>query len=59
MGLCGVSSVRQVERGLVEYPESSGDGVVGNLERLAALHRQGYLTLGEFETQKARLLALG
>ncbi len=65
MGLCGVTSVRQVDRGLVDHRESPGSdggvagvvGMVGNLERLAALHRQGYLTLEEFETQKARLLA--
>ncbi|WUS95484.1 SHOCT domain-containing protein [Streptomyces sp. NBC_00708] len=34
-----------------------GDDLIGQLERLAALKRQGILTDAEFEAQKARLLA--
>ena len=58
MGLCGVTSLKDVHRDLVDYRDFSGHdgGVVGQLERLAKLHQQGYLTLEEFETQKAKLL---
>ncbi|WP_405935464.1 SHOCT domain-containing protein [Streptomyces sp. NBC_00726] len=34
-----------------------GEDLIGQLERLAALKRQGILTEAEFEAQKARLLA--
>jgi hypothetical protein len=58
MGLCGVTDVKQVSRDLVDYPHdfSKDGGIVGQLERLARLHEQGYLTREEFEVQKSRLL---
>jgi len=60
MGLAGVTDVRNVDRSLVVEPEGArrGDDVVGQLERLAGLLEQGYLTRQEFETQKAKLLNL-
>lgn len=58
MGLCGVPDVKHVDRSLVDYPDAFGQdgGFVGQLERLARLHEQGYLTWEEFEAQKAKLL---
>ena len=58
MGLCGVSDVKLVDRSLVDYPgpSSQDGGFVSQLERLARLHEQGYLTREEFEAQKARVL---
>ncbi len=58
MGLCGQTDVKKVDRSLVVGPDSrsSGDGVIDQLERLARLLEQGYLTRDEFETQKAKLL---
>ena len=58
MGLCGVTDVKNVDRSLVEYPDGDGrnGGFVGQLERLARLHEQGYLDRQEFEAQKARIL---
>ena len=59
MGLCGVKDVNNVDRNLVEatngYVRKSD--LVGQLERLAKLVDQGYLTREEFETQKGKLLA--
>lgn len=59
MGLSGVTDVKNVDRTLVEGPNGMGleNDVVGQLERLARLVEQGYLTREEFETQKAKLLA--
>ena len=56
MGLCGVTDARRVDRSVAEDPAASTASVVGDLERLARLLEQGYLTREEFETQKARLL---
>ena len=56
MGLCGVTDVRKVDRSVAEDPAASGNSVVGDLERLARLLEQGYLTREEFEAQKGRLL---
>lgn len=41
---------------MAEDPAANASPVVGDLERLARLLEQGYLTREEFETQKARLL---
>ncbi len=59
MGLCGVTDVKKVDQSLVAGPgsDSTGAGIIGQLERLARLLEQGYLTRDEFETQKAKLLA--
>ena len=58
MGLCGVTDVKLVSRDLVDYPDTfnKDGGIVSQLERLASLHEQGYLTREEFEAQKSRLL---
>ena len=58
MALCGIVDVNKVDRNIVELPTQGrgGDGVVGQLERLASLVERGYLTRQEYETQKARLL---
>ena len=56
MGLCGVTDARKVDRSVAQDPAASAASVVGDLERLARLLEQGYLTREEFETQKARLL---
>ena len=57
MELCGVTDVKKVDRSLVEEPNGRrGDDVVGQLERLARLLEQGYLTRHEFDTHKAKLL---
>ena len=57
MGLCGVSDVKTVDRSLTLHPHDRFDGgVAGQLERLARLLEQGYLTRNEFEAQKGRLL---
>jgi 4-hydroxymandelate oxidase len=58
MGLCGVTDVKKVDRTLALHPHDRSDGgVVGQLERLARLLEQGYLSRDEFEAQKGRLLA--
>ena len=59
MGLCGVTDIKKVDQSLVAGPGSDGTGagIIGQLERLARLLEQGYLTRDEFETQKAKLLA--
>jgi hypothetical protein len=41
---------------VAEDPAASTASVVGDLERLARLLEQGYLTREEFEIQKSRLL---
>ena len=58
MGLCGIPDIKHVTRGLIDYPDAviQDGGFVGQLERLAKLHEQGYLSREEFDTQKARLL---
>ncbi len=58
MGLCGLTDVKKTDRSLVIGPGVGGkvDGVVGQLERLARLLEQGYLTRDEFEGLKAKLL---
>ena len=56
MGLCGVTDVRRVDRSVAQDPAASGSSVVGDLERLARLLENDYLTREEFENQKARLL---
>jgi isopentenyl diphosphate isomerase/L-lactate dehydrogenase-like FMN-dependent dehydrogenase len=56
MGLCGVTDVKQVDRSVAQDPAANTTSVVGDLERLARLLDQGYLTREEFETQKSRLL---
>ncbi len=55
MGLCGVTDARQVDRAVAQAPVGTAS-VAGDLERLARLLEQGYLTREEFEGQKARLL---
>ena len=59
MGLCGVTDVNNVDRRLVAatngYVRKSD--VVGQLDRLAKLVDQGYLTRHEYETEKGKLLA--
>lgn len=59
MGLSGVTDVKNVDRSLVVEPNGGARGhdVIDQLERLARLLEQGYLTREEFETQKAKLLA--
>ena len=58
MGLCGVTDVKKIDPSLTLHPNDRSDGgVVGQLERLARLLEQGYLTRNEFEAQKGRLLA--
>ncbi len=56
MGLCGVADVRQVDSSLVRDPVANSGSVIGDIERLARLQDQGFLTREEFEAQKARLL---
>ena len=56
MGLCGVTDARRVDRSVAEDPGATVSSVVGDLERLARLLDQGYLTREEFEAQKSRLL---
>ena len=57
MGLCGVTDVKRVDRAVAQDPgPDSAGGVVGELERLARLLDQGYITLEEFESLKGRLL---
>ena len=58
MGLCGLTDVKKADRSLVIGPDGGGkgDGVVGQLERLARLLEQAYLTRDEFEGLKAKLL---
>ena len=57
MGLCGSRDVNKVDRSLVTRPGlGSPDGLVDQLERLAGLVERGYLTRGEFEARKAKLL---
>ena len=56
MGLCGVTDVKRVDRALAQDPGANGGGVVGELERLAHLLDQGYLTREEFESLKGRLV---
>jgi multidrug resistance efflux pump len=51
-----VTDVRQVDRSVAQDPAANTTSVVGDLERLARLLDQGYLTREEFETQKSRLL---
>ena len=58
MGLCGVPTVRDVSRNLVVTPNDRravGD-VVGELERLARLLEQGYITRDEYENIKTSLI---
>ena len=59
MALSGVTDVKNVGRSLVVEPNGGRrpPDVVGQLERLARLLEQGYLTRQEFESQKANLLA--
>ncbi len=58
MGLCGLTDVKKANPSLVIGPDGGGkgDGVVGQLERLARLLEQGYLTRDEFDGLKAKLL---
>jgi hypothetical protein len=56
MGLCGVTDARRVDRAVAEDPAANTTSIVGDLERLARLLDQGYLTREEFEAQKSRLL---
>jgi hypothetical protein len=57
MGLCGVTDVKRVDSSVAQDPgPDSAGGVVGELERLARLLDQGYITLEEFESLKGRLL---
>lgn len=58
MGLSGVTDVKNVDRSLVVEPNGGryGDNMVGQLERLARLLEQGYLTREEFDTLKVKLL---
>ena len=59
MALSGVTDVKNVGRSLVVEPNEGrrSPDVVGQLEGLARLLEQGYLTCQEFESQKAKLLA--
>ena len=55
MGLCGVTDVKQVDRSVAQDPGPDGaGGVVGELERLARLLEQGYITRPEFESLKGQ-----
>ena len=57
MGLCGVTDVKQVDRSVAQAPGAgAGGGAVGELERLARLLDQDYITREEFEALKGRLL---
>ncbi len=58
MGLCGLSDVKSADRSLVIGPDGGDnrEGVISQLERLAQLLEQGYLTRDEFEALKAKLL---
>ena len=58
MGLCGLTNVKKANPSLVIGPDGGekGDVVVGQLERLARLLEQGYLTQDEFHGLKAKLL---
>ena len=58
MGLCGVTDVRKAGPSLVLGSDEGGqrDNLVGQLERLAKLLEQGYLSRDEFESGKAKLL---
>ena len=56
MGLCGVTDARQVDPSVARDPIAAASATVADLERLARLLEQGYLTREEFEAQKARLL---
>ena len=55
MGLCGVTDARRVDPSVARNPAAEASPVA-DLERLARLLEQGYLTREEFEAQKARLL---
>ena len=55
MGLCGVTDARRVDPSVARNPAAE-PSPVADLERLARLLEQGYLTREEFEAQKARLL---
>ena len=55
MGLCGVTDARRVDPSVARNPAAEASPVA-DLERLARLLEQGYLTREEFEGQKARLL---
>ena len=56
MGLCGVTDARQVDPSVARDPNAAASATIADLERLARLLEQGYLTREEFEAQKARLL---
>ena len=58
MGLCGLSDVKSADRSLLIGPdgESNREGMISQLERLARLLEQGYVTRDEFEALKAQLL---
>ena len=60
MGLCGVTEVNNVDRRLVAATNGYGrlSDVVGQLEGLARLVEQGYLTREEYDSQKNKLLAV-
>ena len=55
MGLCGVTDARRVDPSVARNPAAE-PSPVADLERLARLLEQGYLTREEFEAQKTRLL---
>ena len=58
MGLCGISDVKNAGPNLVALPEGakSGNRTVEDLDRLAALLKEGYVTRDEFESLKAKIL---
>lgn len=57
MGFCGVASLRNVDRTLVTRPvRANGRDVVSQLEGLARLVEQGYVSKQEFETLKMGLI---
>ena len=58
MGLCGISDVKKAGPNLVALPEGakSGNRTVEDLDRLAALLKEGYVTRDEFESLKAKIL---
>ena len=57
MGLCGVRSVNEVTRSLVNVPpdKKAADGGAGQIERLGRLLERGHITGEEFEAIKPTL----
>ena len=58
MGLCGITDVNKAGPSLVALPDGgqSGNRTVEDLDRLAGLLKEGYVTRDEFESLKAKIL---